>query len=909
MSNQKAYEIAFQLGASVNSSVRTAFANVNKSLSDMNGRTGGVSKTMNGLGIAIGTTAAALGTLTLGVGAAAKQFDEYNSAMKQIQASTGTSMKGMKEIKSIATNLYNDNLGEDWNDLANAISATKSVTKLSGKELENATANAIAYRDTFGEDIQESIKATDTMMRNFGVTSEEAYNLLAQGAQNGLNKSGELLDSANEYAPQFAALGFNANQMFDTFVAGAESGAFNLDKVGDAIKEFNIRAKDGSKTSVEAFQALGMNADQMMQTFAKGGPEAQKSFQTVVKAISSIEDPVKKNEIGVALMGTQFEDLEADVVAAMGKARNQFDMTKETMEGIKDIKYDSFGMALQGIGRQVETGLLIPLGKKLLPHLNNFANWIASNIPKVQNFFEQFGNKASGTFNKIMGVAGPVMTFVGQKVMEVVSLIVSWWKTNGAQLLSNVQIIFNGIWKVIQFIMPVVLAIIETVWGNIKGVISGALNIISGAIKLFAGIFTGDFSKMWEGIKQLFSGAVQFVWNLVNLMMIGRLIKGIKTFATTFVSLLKGGWDNAIGGLKAFASGAKQKFDDFVKAGKEKFDEIVKLAKSLPGKIGKGIVDNLANATSAMKNLAENLITKFKKSLGINSPSKVFTELGGWIIKGLTNGLTVDNLKSLGKSVFADFGDGILNSWDAIKGFLTGGGGSSSGGTAKNSQVESWVRQALAITGTDLSWLPAMMTKAQKESGFNPRAINLWDSNAKRGTPSKGLFQTIDPTFDAYKLSGMNDIYNPVHNAVAAIRYIKDRYGTVFNTPGIKSMANGGGYKGYYKGGNVPNTQWAWVGERGPELLKLPGGSQVFNNDESESMMSRILSFGKGDSTPSSGSVQNDQSIEFYFNPKIIVEGNADEAAIQRAIGSSYEEFKRFMKQWQRDNKRIPFNS
>ncbi|MFP3471937.1 transglycosylase SLT domain-containing protein, partial [Micrococcus sp. SIMBA_144] len=79
---------------------------------------------------------------------------------------------------------------------------------------------------------------------------------------------------------------------------------------------------------------------------------------------------------------------------------------------------------------------------------------------------------------------------------------------------------------------------------------------------------------------------------------------------------------------------------------------------------------------------------------------------------------------------------------------------------------------ALGITGQSMSWLPAMMKIAQKESGFNPRAINLWDINAKRGIPSKGMFQTIDPTFNSYKMPGMDDIYNPVHNAVAAIRYM-----------------------------------------------------------------------------------------------------------------------------------------
>lgn len=171
---------------------------------------------------------------------------------------------------------------------------------------------------------------------------------------------------------------------------------------------------------------------------------------------------------------------------------------------------------------------------------------------------------------------------------------------------------------------------------------------------------------------------------------------------------------------------------------------------------------------------------------------------------------------------FSNMGDftGGIGGWakDSIKKIIDegfGSGGSWAGGTAKNSQVEAWVRQALSITGTSLSWLPAMMVKAQKESGFNPRAINLWDSNFRAGHPSKGLFQTIDSTFNAHKMSGMNDIWNPLHNTVAAIRYIKSRYGSVFNTPGMKSMAKGGAYKGYATGGEINNHQFAELGENG----------------------------------------------------------------------------------------------
>jgi hypothetical protein len=96
---------------------------------------------------------------------------------------------------------------------------------------------------------------------------------------------------------------------------------------------------------------------------------------------------------------------------------------------------------------------------------------------------------------------------------------------------------------------------------------------------------------------------------------------------------------------------------------------------------------------------------------------------------------------------------------------------------------EGWVRQAMAITGVGEDWFEPLMARMRQESGGRPDAVNDWDSNAAAGTPSIGLFQTIQPTFDAYKVEGMDDIWNPVHNAVAAINYMKARYGSVHNLP------------------------------------------------------------------------------------------------------------------------------
>jgi hypothetical protein len=111
--------------------------------------------------------------------------------------------------------------------------------------------------------------------------------------------------------------------------------------------------------------------------------------------------------------------------------------------------------------------------------------------------------------------------------------------------------------------------------------------------------------------------------------------------------------------------------------------------------------------------------------------------------------------------------------------------------------VTSWLTEALKLTGQSLDALPYLEIVAQHESGGDPTAVNNWDSNAKAGHPSKGLMQTIDGTFNTYKLPGHEDIYNPVDNAVAAIRYAIKRYGSLSNIPGIKTLSTTGKYIGY----------------------------------------------------------------------------------------------------------------
>ncbi|RVT56448.1 transglycosylase SLT domain-containing protein, partial [Niallia taxi] len=146
----------------------------------------------------------------------------------------------------------------------------------------------------------------------------------------------------------------------------------------------------------------------------------------------------------------------------------------------------------------------------------------------------------------------------------------------------------------------------------------------------------------------------------------------------------------------------------------------------------------------------------------------------------------------------------IKDTWDNWFGDM----GSSSGGGAGVQQWAGIATKALMLTKQySQTNLDRLLYQMQTESGGNAKAINLWDINAKRGTPSKGLMQVIDPTFKAYAMPGYNsDIYDPMSNILASIRYAVSRYGSLekayrgvgyetgglINTAGMYQLAEGG---------------------------------------------------------------------------------------------------------------------
>ena len=336
--------------------------------------------------------------------------------------------------------------------MANGLAATQQASDLTGEALERATAAGFNLRDVFDYDVSESARAASALMKNFGIDAEEAYGLIAVGAQNGADKNGDLLDTLNEYSPQFAALGLSADQFIGTLVEGADAGLFSIDKVGDAVKEFNIRAKDGSDTSREAFESLGLNADKMFAAFAAGGDTAEAAFFDTVEALNSMDDPLARNAAGVALFGTQFEDLEAGVLPVLASIETAAYDGAAALQQINDVKYNDLGSAFEAIKRSAEVSLL--------PMASVIANTLTALAPILRETFEAIAPVITETLNACM-------PFVQAILPPIVSILTS---------------ILPMLTQIISTILPVLTSLISALLPVITPLLEVALQIVNSVI-------------------------------------------------------------------------------------------------------------------------------------------------------------------------------------------------------------------------------------------------------------------------------------------------------------------------------------------------------------------------------------------------------------------------------------------
>lgn len=542
-------------------------------------RMSGIGDRLSGLGqsLSLSITAPLLG----GFAAVTKGTEEFRGDMARLETNAEQAGVGVDTVRAAMERLsgVSDETDSNVEAISNLLAADFSEAGMI-KTMDALSGAAIKFSDTLKiEGLADGLQET--------LATGEAIGPFAEL----LDRSSINLDSFNSGLQEAIKNGTQEQYVLKVL---ADSG---LADVNEAYRKNNKELVESREASARFQQSVG----ELGTTLTPIATKITEGLTSIVDKFNALDEDGKKTTLvfaGIAAaigpvitFGAMFTTFLGNMISLLAP------VTASIAKAGGLLKWLRLGfMALTGpVGITIGILTLLATGfVTLYKKSDTFKGGVSSLLDKLK----ELGQKA-------LSFVQPAIESVKKFFSDQLNTIKGFWQDNSSvilQALSNigsmVSKIFSGISAVIQFVMPFVLSIIKSVWGNIKGVISGALNVIMGLVKVFAGLFTGDFSKMWEGLKQIFRGAVQFIWNFVQLNMFGKLLSLGKVFASGFKNLLTSLWN----GLKSLFSSSVNAVKNFVVNG---FNGM----KNSAVKILTGMKDSAVNIWTNLKGGVSNLVT------------------------------------------------------------------------------------------------------------------------------------------------------------------------------------------------------------------------------------------------------------------------------------------------------------
>ena len=650
-----------------------------KDLEDAKEKAASLDEKLDGLTDAAKNAATALGAGFVAAATYATKFEtDCDQALNTVITQTGAADAEVEGLEETLLNIYKNNFGEDINDIATAMSAVKQQTGLADEELQKTTETALLMRDTFDIDVNEGIRGVNAMMKQFGISAEEAYNLLAQGAQNGLNQNGDLADQLAEYATYYADLGISAEEAFNMMANGAKNGTFQIDYLNDAVKEFGIRVKDG--TADDAFKQLGLNADELKQKFAEGGEGAREAFTTVNNALFACDDEVQRNLLGVTLYGTKWEDLGEDAVRALVNTQGEISTTNDALAEINENKYNDIGNQITELGRNLETELVKPIGEELQPVISDVIAEVKEKIPqvktlvlavvdKIKSFISFVSKNGPMIISIIAGIAAGMLAWNVVNMIQGLIAAFKVWKatTEGmtiAQKLLNTVMAANPIGIVITVVAALVTALITlfatnedfrnkviAVWEKVKEV---AGNVFGAIADFFTVTIPNAFNSLIGFIKSNWQGLLLFIVNPFAgaFKLLYDNCGAFRDFIDNLVAKIQEFFQNLWSGIVSIFQGVGQWFSD-------RFTEAYNGVTSVFSAIGSWFGARWNDIKNALALVASWFLTMFTNAY--TNVTSVFSAIGSWF------GARWTEIKTALANVATWFGTQFQNAWTNIK--------------------------------------------------------------------------------------------------------------------------------------------------------------------------------------------------------------------------------------------------
>lgn len=387
------------------------------------GGLGGLGDVLGKLKNPMAVTAAGAAALGAAFTKAAKEGVQFaidlQSASAKLQGATGASVKEMKQYEEVLKDIYANNYGDSLESVAEAMQKVKQYTgELDSSELKDMTENAMALEDVFDMDLSETIRGVNVLTKKMGLSSEEAFDLMAKGAQNGLNKTDELGDNIAEYGPLWQQAGFSAEEMFTILQNGLDSGAYSLNKVNDFVKEFAISLSDGRIE--ENLSSFSTETQNLFRAMKEGKATSKDVFYSVIEDLKSCTNEQEALTLASTVWSSLGEDNAMDVIRSLTEVNDAYKNVNGTMESIKEISYDSVESKLESLGRKVKTEILEPIADDALPVIDKaldgigkILDGIAEKVNPPKTALEEFTDEVAENNQQVRTVLDNVEESMG----------------------------------------------------------------------------------------------------------------------------------------------------------------------------------------------------------------------------------------------------------------------------------------------------------------------------------------------------------------------------------------------------------------------------------------------------------------------------------------------------------------
>lgn len=626
-----------------------------KNLRDLGGKLTGITKGFVGLTKVAVTTGTALATA---VGAlSVKQAIDVVDAQTSIANSLDITEQEAKQLGDTARKVWKEGFGSDMAEVSDAIIKVKqTLRQIKPDEIEDVAKKSLELTKITGADLQESLRGINALMVNFGLTSDEAFDYMVKGAKRGLNVSNEMEDNIAEYAQKWSEYGFSVQEMFAILENGLKSGAYNLDKVNDFVKEFGNSLNDGRiEDNIESFSKGTQN---LFKQYKDGKATTKDVMNSVIADLEKMKDKQDKATLASTIWSALGEDNALKVIEALNDTNTAYkdvegsmDDVIKRMEETPTAQFTKAWREFQDAFMPIGTALL-EFGTEHMPQIREAVEKFAEKVKEID--WKELIDQGKELANKIL----PPL----KKAFENVTEFIGKMDEDTIEMLLTI----GGIGLVVG---PAISAL---------GLLGGALNLlrlgpVGLAIAAFGGLWAAIswIHKNWDAVKEWFSNLGKAVGDFAK--------KASKEFRKVFTSIddfeakMRLAEQKIVDDVvNEFGPEMKKAMDGVIialKANEGGFWEIgMKLTQSLadgmktfdPKSVARDIIGGIASAMKKDENLSPlkaasqvvgDRVTSFlKRSLDINSPSKVIAEeIGQWIPKGLAVGVT-SNLDSVEKA-------------------------------------------------------------------------------------------------------------------------------------------------------------------------------------------------------------------------------------------------------------------